>query len=292
MGLLLGLASSAAQAANVLLLMTNEDYANAAITEFSGATVKKILDVSGAVTEATFKDAPGPYDLVVVISVYNPIALDNLAVLQNAINQRWANAFTLFFDGCCNTTVTANHNVDKLVSLLQGTTGQGITVGNYADGQLAFPLNTALPAASDFTSLNPLYGGWVNYLNNVPFNNTLYLPAGTTVPNPAPAGDQLTTAFGALFPQTQINGGQGACLFAVVDATVFDPVNGYASNSGKLATAFETAAAVGSTACRIAAPPGQTAGAVVGVPTLRDGALWGLALLLSLTALAHRRRRV
>lgn len=290
MGLLLGLASGAAQAANILLLMTNENYADAAITEFSGATVKKILDVPGAVTEATFKDAPGPYDLVVVVSVYNPIAPDNLAVLQNAINQRWANAFTLFFDGCCNTAVTANHNVDKLASLLQGTTGQSITVGSATGGPLGFPLNTAIPAAGDFTSLNPLYGGWVNYLDNVPFNNALYLPAGASVPNPAPAGNQPTTAFGVLFPQTQVNGGQGACLFAVVDATVFDPSNGYASNSGKLATAFETAAAVGSTACRIAAPPGQTA--VIGVPTLRDGALWGLALLLSLTALARRRGRI
>ena len=208
-----GPASAAAQAANVLLLMTNETHADAAITEFSGATVKKILDAPGALTGATFKDAPGPYDLVVVISVYNTIDAGNLAVLQNVINQRWANAHGLFINGCCN---APNGNVDKLASLKGATTGQGITVGSYAGGALAFPLNTALPGSSDFADLNPLRGGWVNYLNNVPFQNTLYLPAGTAVPNPPPTGSTPTTAFGALFPQTQVNGGRGACLFAVV----------------------------------------------------------------------------
>lgn len=74
------------------------------------------------------------------------------------------------------------------------------------------------------------------------------------------------------------------------DATVFDRANGYNANQGKVAPAFEAAAAVGGTACRITAPPGQTAGPV-SVPTLAHAALWALAAMLRLAAGGRRRTR-
>ena len=224
-------------AGNIQTNLRNE-FSNAGAT----VTVQSVLTTPGAVTASTFSTAPGPYDLVIVSTIYLTADAGNMAAVQAAINGRAAKAFLLFIDGCCGAP-----NVSYLLAAVQNTTtGAGIAVGTSQNSQIAAPLNTASPyATGGFTTLDPFNGGWVTYLDNVPTDNALYLTNGARLP---PVG-ATQSAYGVFFPQSQVNGGAGACLFGVVDGSEFydgsvmanvAPVAGspYVLNQGKIAPAF------------------------------------------------------
>ena len=283
--------------AKTLMLTTADTYAiDNAVAEFFGSAplvandprgtvLRDVLTTPNGIDASTFTAAPGPYDLVVVVSVYSTVDPTNWAVLQSAISGRLANAFVFFVDGCCN---AANGNVSGFVPLLNGVTGLSMSVGAYVDGPLQFALNTSSPYSTEFSGLNPLSGGWVNYIDGVPYANALYLPTGVPPTVPAPTPPAPTTAFGVLFPQTSVNGGAGACVFGVLDATIMDSNVAYPANQGKIGPAFEAAAAVGSNACRVTTPPGGTA-TPQNVPTLSP---WAMLLLVAGAAgLAARHNR-
>lgn len=243
----LGLMAGSAHAAqNVLILATHETAGDAVAAntnvqaEFGagGASVTYLdtLGTAGAITPATFLTAAGtPYDLVVVMSVYNPIDAGNLSAITTAINSRAANMFAMFIDGCNVCSGNAKMWVPELNKVTAGSMTAGIEYNAFFDSGL----NTNSPYASSFAGLNPLAAGYVTLINNVPANNVLYLPDGVI---PSAAG---STAFGVFFPATQTGGtsnmGGGACLFGAVDATLM--AQQYGSNKDKFAPAVLKAAA-------------------------------------------------
>ncbi|WP_021024629.1 DUF5979 domain-containing protein [Comamonas sp. B-9] len=252
-----------ALAQQVLLLTTNSDPAGPnpedadAIAayqnlenEFTNAlpssgqlTRRSVLGNANAISAATFTAASGSaYDIVIVASTYRAVDPSNWAVLQTAVANRWANSIVFFVDGCCENrnAQNAQRMVDTLNAGTQSTFSLGTTVNAYG----AFPLNTNSPYAGSFTALNPLQGGYITYINNVPANNALYVagalpPAGTTPTN---------NVYGLLIPTVQSNAGRGACVFAVVDISIFYGPP-WTTNQGKVAPAFLNAATSESGAC-------------------------------------------
>jgi len=210
-----------------------------------------VLSNANAISQATFTAAPGPYDIVVVASTYNPIHSTNWAVLQSAVANRWANSIVFFVDGCCEASNGAN--AQNMVNTLNAGTGSTFSLGNPGGNDAQFPLNTNSPYATSFAGLNPFYGGAITYINNVPASNALYLSAGTPPASFPPAGTTSTNSvYGLLIPTIQSNAGNGACVFAVVDITPFyDPPNAptWANNKGKVGPAFVNAATSENGAC-------------------------------------------
>lgn len=240
------LAGAANAAQNVLILTTHETRGDAVAattnvqSEFAvgGATVTYLdtLGAAGAITPATFLTAAGqPYDLVVVMSVYNPINAGNLSAITTAINTRAANMFAMFIDGCGE----CSGNAGLWVPELNRVTGGNMLANGGIAGMFNSALNTQSPYAPSFTGLNPLAAGFVTYIDKVPAGNVLYLPAGVAPSAPG------TTAFGVFFPATQTGGaanmGGGACLFGAVDATLM--AQQYGPNQGRFAPAMLKAAA-------------------------------------------------
>lgn len=255
MGLALALLSNVAFGQSVLFLTTNEaghtsGSGNTAgaldnmASEFTaaGADVTRqsdVLTAANGISASTFTNpATGqPYDIVLIGAAYGLIHASNWTVLQAAMETRAANAFVMFIDGCGN----CGAKVDELAAVLSNVTG--LTLGtspndNTPDAQ-PFYLNTASPFQASFAGLNPIVGYYTRYITNVPANNILYKrrTTGTTnPPNPTGPGN----AYGVLFPTAQSNNGQGACLFAVDDLSVFidHSTSGWAQNQGKIAPAF------------------------------------------------------
>ena len=249
---LLGVFSGAAQAANILVLSTNEPAAadtpgpQRVADEFAQGgqntvTIQNNIDTAGTVTPATFT-ASGHYDIVVVLSTYKDVAPNNMAVITEAMRTRAASSFILFMDGCCEPS--RNSNITKLLNALNTAIGGGSALRKGANqgGFYHFELNTTSPYAHSFdTSLPSFYGGYVTYLANVPADNILYR---------ASPGQPADSAYGVLYPGSQVNGGAGACLFGVVDITNF--AQSYAVNQGKIGPAFISAAMDPGGACAVA----------------------------------------
>lgn len=306
----LGLVLAAPAAAqNVLLITTAETDADRGAldilsnleSEFGAAattlTVQHTLSTPGAVTAATFNTAPGPYDLVVVASIYVSADPGNMAAVRAAIATKAARGFYLLMDGCCQ---NENTNVTQLLSTLNGLTEAGITVGSFESGAVDAPLNTTSPVAGSFAARNPLYGGWVTYMGNVPAVNALYLPTGAALPTSSTA---RVEALSVLFPFTQVAGGAGACLFGQTDTTPFDDgarpagvtpgTNYFAQNGGTFASAMINSVMQPTGACAVDLPP-YTSNAVAAVPALGMWELLGLSALAALAGagtLRARRRR-
>ena len=250
--------AGAALAQNVLILQTTEtgtvDDAGAAnihqnlLAEFSqpGATVTVVngLQTAGAVTAATFAATP-PYDLVVVSSVYQAPEAGNMAALQAAVAGRSAKAFALFLDGYVADSVA------QFVSLANGVTGAGLAAGSTV-GLARFPLNTNSPHAASFAGMPEIHGGVAMYVDGVAADNALYLQAGAT---PPPAGGAAQTAYGLFYPQSQVNGGSGACLFGMTDGTQFYSGDGnafYSTVQDRMAPALFAALLSPGGACGVA----------------------------------------
>ncbi|MBB6578238.1 hypothetical protein HNP33_002319, partial [Comamonas odontotermitis] len=255
--------SQQAFAQKVLLLTTTESAADAmqandnleaefgSVVGAANLTRMTVLSNANGISQATFTAAPGPYDIVVVASTYNPIDNTNWAVLQSAVANRWANSIVFFVDGCCEATNGAN--AQKMVNTLNAATGSTFLLGSSGGNDAQFPLNTNSPYAASFTGLNPFYGGAITYINNVPASNALYLAAGTPPASFPPAGTTPTNSvYGLLIPTIQSNASNGACVFAVVDITPFyDPpaTLTWTNNRGKVGPAFVNAATSENGAC-------------------------------------------
>ena len=214
------------QAQNVLMLATAESAADAVVAlnnmqaEFAGAgatvTRQDILTTAGAVTPTTFTASPGLYDIVLVATVYNPVAASNWDAIDAAIASRAANSFVMFVDGCCQTAA----NIGRMRTGLAAASGFALTAGADQRARDNFPLNTNSLYQGFFTaSLPQINGGWAQYIAGVPTANALYLPAGTVA---MPAVGSTTSAYGLFLPITQSYAGAGACVFAVNDISPFD----------------------------------------------------------------------
>ena len=247
--------SSAAHAQKVLILQTTEtgtgDDTGAAnihlnmLAEFENAgasvTVQNGLQTAGTVDAATFNATP-PYDLVVVSSVYQAPGAGNMSAIQAAVSARSANAFVFFMDGYVDSSVT------QLASLLSAVSGNAISGAVTLVGVQYFPLNAASPYQGSFFGMPTIRGGIARYLDGVPAGNMLYLP---------PVGDPAAqSAYAPFFPQTQVAGGNGACLLAMSDTTQFysgDSFQCYASIRGKMAPALFAALQAPGGACGLPA---------------------------------------
>ena len=99
-----------------------------------------------------------------------------------------------------------------------------------------------------WTPAPTIRGGIARYLDGVPAGNMLYLP---------PVGDPAAqSAYAAFFPQTQVAGGNGACLLAMSDTTQYysgDRFQFYASIRGKTAPALFAALQAPGGACGLPA---------------------------------------
>ena len=83
--------------ANTLILTTADTYGvSNLLKEFDnpgspggapGRVMQGALSSANGISAATFADAPGPYDLVVVYSVYSTVDATNWAVLQDALQE-------------------------------------------------------------------------------------------------------------------------------------------------------------------------------------------------------------
>ena len=251
--------------AQKVLMLTTSEVASDAIqatnnlqSEFESVvgaanlTRMSVLNNANAISQATFTNAPGPYDIVIVSSTYISIDSTNWTVIQNAIANRWANSIVFFVDGCCEATNGAN--AAKMVSALNGGAATSFSLGSSLSGFARFPLNTNSPYAPSFAGLNPFAGGDITYINNVPASNALYLAAGTPPASFPPAGSALTNnVYGLLIPTGPSTSGNGACVFAVVDVSPFvNAAPGYtpwSENQGKVGPAFVNAATSENGAC-------------------------------------------
>ncbi len=247
--LLLG---SQAMAQKMLMLTTDAGGVNSSVeeseftnmrTEFSNvvgaANVTRVstLFTANGISAATFNPPGGPYDMVVVASHYRAIHPTNWAVLSQAVANRWANSVLLFVDGYDDTLT----NDVQMLELLNANTGRNFTLGTKVGVFQSYPLNANSAYSGSFTSLDPVYGGFFDYINNVPGENVLYLANGTPVAGFPPAGSTalVNGVYALLVPVAQSNNGQGACVFATVDVSSFrDTDMTPTRNGGKIAQAF------------------------------------------------------
>lgn len=219
----------------------------AAVVGASNITRMSVLSNANAISQSTFTGGSGPYDIVLIASAYSLIDNSNWTVLQNAVANRWANSIVFFVDGCCE--AINGGNAAKMVAALNGGAATSFALGGGSSGFASFPLNTNSPFASSFTGLNPFVGGDITYINNVPASNALYLATGTPPASFPPAGSTaVNSVYGLLVPTAQSNRGNGACVFAVVDASPFIGP-GWVANQGKVGPAFINAATSENGAC-------------------------------------------
>lgn len=256
-------------AQNVLMLTTDEgknrEIPNAvAAFRNVGATVNHlvILGDANSVTPEVLSGAPGPYDIVVVVSVYKPIHASNWAAISDAVANRASNAFLLFIDGCNICSLAAN--AQMLVSTVNAMAPFNVSLGANVQASLFFPLNTASPSAPSFKDLNPLQGGFITYIDDVPADNALYLEPDAAIP---PVDPVLDNVFALFVPRSESYGGAGACLFATIDATLFNQN----SDNSALGNSFLHAVAQANGACGTPARVSK-AFAASQVNTVRPGA--------------------
>ncbi len=245
-----------ANARNILVLSTNShsgvtadsiDAVNNEIAEFSasGDTVTHMsaMQMPGALTEAYF--TAGNYDLVLVNRLAFSFAADNAKVLNDAMQNRWADAFALFYDtgGLSNATAAAD-----LINVLK--TAAGITVSASAPitSDVPLELNTNSVYASSFSGAPKVRGGYFFYMNNVPAANVLFLKDGDPMPQ---HGTLVNNVYTVMIPGSQSYSGKGACIAASADISMFElrnysggsngfgpPNNSGLTNQGKLRPAF------------------------------------------------------
>lgn len=258
-------------AKNVLILSTGsvdtsvsgvDVLSNVAIEFSTGNTVTTIntMNAANAINASTF--GPGTYDLVVVVRFNTAYDAGNKAILDAAIENRWASGFALFYDTGGSSTSTA---ATDLQSTLQTAAGFTFSPSGPVTADANFQLNTNSAYAANFANLNPLRGGYFFYMNGVPATNALYLHPGAALPAVGATG-LINDVYSVFIPATQSFGGKGACLVASADSSMFETRN-YSDpsvlnggnpnpipvlNTGKIAPVFEAALAPGG-ACGIPA---------------------------------------
>ncbi|QIL81069.1 hypothetical protein G7047_15040 [Diaphorobacter sp. HDW4A] len=245
-----------ANARNILVLSTNSqlgvspdsvDSVNNEIIEFTapGDNVSHLstMQTPGTLTQAYF--TAGNFDLVLVNRLAYAFDPGNAQVLSDAMQNRWADAFALFYDtGGASDGAAAT----DLINVLQ--TAAGITVSASApigyDTPLA--LNTNSVYASNFGGAQQVRGGYFFYMNNVPAANVLFVQNGDPMPL---NGTLVNNVYTVVIPGSQSYSGKGACIAASADISMFEfrnyfggdngignPNNTGLTNQGKLRPAF------------------------------------------------------
>lgn len=258
-------------AKNVLILSTGsvdtsvydvDVLSNVALEFSTGNTVTTIntMNAANAISASTF--GPGTYDLVVVVRFNTAYDPGNKAILDAAIENRWASGFALFYDTGGSGTSTAARD---LQSTLQTAAGFTFSPSGPVTADANFQLNTNSPYAADFANVNPMRGGYFFYMNGVPATNALHLNPSVGLPAIGDTG-LINNVYSVFIPATQSFGGKGACLVASADSSMFETRN-YSDpnirnggdvntvpvlNVGKIGPAFEKALAPGG-ACGIPA---------------------------------------
>ncbi|ARU06358.1 hypothetical protein CCO03_18320 [Comamonas serinivorans] len=144
-------------------------------------------------------------------------------------------------------------------------------------GDITAPLNQQSLYAATFQAVLPsIRGQFWGRMSPVPTDYALYTSAA--VASPAPA--TVTNAYGLFIPQAASNGGHGACLFFVADATQFN-LNQPAQSTA-IARAFYAAATDPSGACQqpVANVPDLTP-SLAGATALNIGATHSVRLTVS-----------
>ena len=207
--------SAVSFASNVLILATDEPYQdfNSAIQnakiefENAGATVTvntKELSNGTAMNPSIFTPGGVAYDVVVVLSAYNPIDSADWPVINTAIEKRTVNAFLLFVDSCCQYASNGN----QATSALSAASGWTLGVGGF-EGEATLPLNTGSPYRGSFSGMSSgIMGHTFNYITGVPADNALFLPVHSS----PVSGQTPVSAYGAILPTTQSYSGRGACV--------------------------------------------------------------------------------
>lgn len=242
-----------------------------------------MVDRRGALSGATSVAADiAAAKVLVVMTVYQPTAAARMAELATALQSRPDLLVVSLIDGCCSQPDNINAFMTAVNTVVPPAWGALTPV--YVNANVTAPLNTASLYQAPFSAagLSSLVGGYYSSIRSVPSDYALYLD-----PAPAPATPAGTSnAYGFFLPQQASNGGRGACLFTVSDASPY-LVGGAAQWAG-IASAFTTAGLDPAGACRMA-PAAADMPATAAVPTLDLWALLALAGLLPLLATARRR---
>ena len=179
--------------------------------------------------------------VLVLVTVYGPAASARMAEVNAALTSRPDLMVLAFVDGCCS----QDENITPFMGYVNSIKPWAGTVGvTYVDSSITAPLNTASLYQAPFAAagLNSIVGGWYSRLSNVPSDYRLYNDPGLA-----------DTAYGLFVPRAASNGGSGACLFMISDATPFG--NGtQPAQSNNIAAAFTTAAMDPNGACNLPAP--------------------------------------
>jgi len=256
-----------ALAQKVLLLTANATSANEESTEVDAAynnlqtefasqlvnasdlTRLSVLGNADAISEATFTDTPGPYDMVIVASADRLVHPSNWAVLQNAMANRWAHSILFFVDTCCN--ADTEDNTRQMLSALNAGTQSTLEMGEEEINEFEFDLSGNSPYSVSFYDLDLLKGSGFAYINNVPGEHTLYR-SSASIPTLA-SGLIFNKVYSLIIPTIDSNAGQGACVFAVVDINLFYD-SFWSDHQDKLGPAFFHAATSESGGCGRPAP--------------------------------------
>lgn len=257
----LGLMAAQAQAAQILVLFTKESagdgikIVNNCKQEFktwadqNGSTVTyltnsdntpRYLNDAQALTPTDLVPATGVYDVIVTCTVYEQSTAGTRSVINQAIKNRTARAFLLF---------------DEAASFREGwihaIPGWAVAPGNsgYTIG-IPQVVNPQSKWNSSFASGLAVMGGH-SYaaFDGVPVDNALYTPQPLAIP-PAPPKLSIVNGVSTLvvpladsYPD-QNGVGQGACVFASTDVSMFDEVRypfatgNSPANIGRIAPAF------------------------------------------------------
>ncbi|PAT37256.1 hypothetical protein CK625_06430 [Vandammella animalimorsus] len=217
----------AAHAQQVLFLSTHEPGGGGAYylngvrdsLQNAGATVD---DQRGLLSQTTAIDGSlfAGKDLVVLMTIYQPMDAVHLPVLKQAMLNNPNLTFAIFSDGCCEW----DRNLKQLVGIVNEATGWSMDLSaqpyRFPGGNASLPLNGKSPYRSAFTAVDPMRGHDYRLITKVPAENALYLHHGTTT---APDPGTETNAYGLFIPKAQNNKGQGACVFLTGDSSNWAP---------------------------------------------------------------------
>ncbi len=204
-----------------------KEFTDAATATGGTATLNDTELTNGAAMNPTIFTNPTthkPYNIVVLFSAEAKIDDADWLVLETAVKQRSASTFIFFTDLCSGwSSPTVCGNGSGLFTTVKDAAAGSFTPSQGAVDKLGFfasSLNTNSPYAGHFTNMPQITFGWLSYFNDIPVNNILYVPRGTTIP----IATSTASAAGLFIPNTESFKGNGACVFAVTDGNSFSNI--------------------------------------------------------------------
>lgn len=221
--------------------ITNARNAFEAVTP-TGTFVNKTGGLSGAASLSTDIAEAKTLVLVTVCSATNT---ERWNELEEALKTRPDLMVISFVDGSTTTGCPTNlARFTASINTIRPSSWSAITA-TPTDGSITAPLNSQSLYANTFQSLLPnIRGEFWGRMSPVPTDYALYTSNDVTSPTPA----TVTNAYGLFIPQAASNGGNGACLFFVADATQF--ALDQPTQSRNIAQAFYNAATDPAGACK------------------------------------------